>query len=72
MSLCRSQFHENADEIRAEVLAKAERLNVPTIDDRVLKLLSCGHSEPVAPGLNPEHAVCSQCRQKSMLFTPHK
>jgi hypothetical protein len=55
------------DEIRAEVWAKAERPNEPAIDDRVMMLPSCGHEEMVAPALNPDHAVCSQCRQKSLL-----
>jgi hypothetical protein len=57
------------DEIRAEVWAKADRTNGPAVDDRVLKLLSCGHEDMVALGVNPEHAVCGQCRQQSMFST---
>ncbi len=29
--------------------------------------LKCGHEENVAPGLSPATAICSQCRQKSLL-----
>jgi hypothetical protein len=60
------------EQIRAEVFAKAERPNEPAVDDRIMKLLSCGQEEMVSPGLNPEHAICSQCRVKSMLFTASK
>jgi hypothetical protein len=55
------------DDIRAEVWAKADRKEQPPVDDRVTKRLKCGHEEMVAPALNPEQAVCSQCRQKSLL-----
>jgi hypothetical protein len=55
------------DEIRVEVFAKAERKEEPYLEDRVLKRLKCEHEELVSPSLNPQHAVCSQCRQKSLL-----
>ena len=55
------------DEIRAEVFANSERKEEPYIDDRVMKRLKCEHEELVSPSLNPERAVCSQCRQKSLL-----
>jgi hypothetical protein len=38
------------------VFAKADQPNEPAVDDRVLKLLSCGHEEMVSPALRAEHA----------------
>jgi hypothetical protein len=46
---------KRSDEIRAEVFEKADRPNDPTIDDRVMKRLKCGHEDMVSPGVNDRY-----------------
>ena len=58
---------QRRDEIRDEIRAKAEHPGQAPPEELAMKLLKCGHEEMVSPALSAELAVCSQCRQKSLL-----
>lgn len=52
------------ERIKAEVRKSMQ--NQPIAPELVVQRLSCGHDEAVAPGLDANHAICSQCRMASL------
>jgi hypothetical protein len=58
---------ERIEQIRAEVNAfnRGDRRTDPGLPT-VRRKLRCGHEENVPPGLDPNNAICGQCRAKSM------
>jgi hypothetical protein len=61
---------ERIEQIRAEVKAwnRSDHSN-DSPPQTVRMLLSCGHEDNVPPRLDPNKAICSQCRAKSMRST---
>jgi hypothetical protein len=61
---------ERIEQIRAEVKAwnRGERSS-DSPPQTVRMVLSCGHEDNVPAGLNPDKAICGQCRARSMRST---